>query len=57
MIVTSVVLVIAVAMMAVERLRPGGAIAGYLVITFIYYWWHRARHESGLQWPLHQRRR
>lgn len=104
MIVTSVVLVIAVAMMAVERLRPGrvwpsvrtwwlraallnlvqvgfvflagstwdrwfalhrpwsadrlgvagGAIAGYLVITFIYYWWHRARHESDLLWRLHQ---
>ena len=24
----------------------GGAIAGYLAITFIYYWWHRWRHES-----------
>lgn len=33
----------------------GGAIAGYLVITFIYYWWHRARHEVPLLWRwLHQ---
>ena len=33
----------------------GGAIAGYLVITFIYYWWHRARHHVDLlsRW-LHQ---
>ena len=23
----------------------GGAVAGYVVITFIYYWWHRWRHE------------
>jgi sterol desaturase/sphingolipid hydroxylase (fatty acid hydroxylase superfamily) len=23
---------------------------GYLAITFVYYWWHRARHESGLLW-------
>src|SRR5215472_7076270 len=21
------------------------ALIGYVVITFIYYWWHRARHE------------
>lgn len=33
----------------------GGAIIGYLVITFIYYWWHRARHESDFLWRwLHQ---
>jgi sterol desaturase/sphingolipid hydroxylase (fatty acid hydroxylase superfamily) len=33
----------------------GGAITGYLVITFVYYWWHRARHESDLLWRwLHQ---
>ena len=32
-----------------------GALAGYLVITFIYYWWHRARHESAPLWRwLHQ---
>ena len=28
----------------------GGALAGYLVITFIYYWWHRWRHEMGFLW-------
>jgi sterol desaturase/sphingolipid hydroxylase (fatty acid hydroxylase superfamily) len=33
----------------------GGAALGYLVITFIYYWWHRARHEIPLLWRwLHQ---
>ena len=30
----------------------GGAIAGYLVITFIYYWWHRARHEVPFLWRV-----
>lgn len=30
-------------------------ICGYLAITFIYYWWHRARHEAPLLWRwLHQ---
>lgn len=24
----------------------------YLVVTFIYYWWHRIRHESQLFWRL-----
>ena len=28
----------------------GAAIFGYLTITFIYYWWHRARHASPLLW-------
>ena len=28
----------------------GGAIVGYVVITFIYYWWHRARHGSDFLW-------
>ena len=23
---------------------------GYLVVTFIYYWWHRIRHDSQLLW-------
>ena len=23
-----------------------GALVGYLVLTFVYYWWHRARHEG-----------
>ncbi len=33
----------------------GGALLGYFVITFIYYWWHRWRHESQFLWNyLHQ---
>ena len=28
----------------------GGAVVGYLVITFIYYWWHRIRHRSDFLW-------
>lgn len=33
----------------------GGALAGYLAITFVYYWWHRARHEVGFLWRwIHQ---
>ncbi|MHC4955734.1 MAG: sterol desaturase family protein [Planctomycetota bacterium] len=33
----------------------GGAVFGYLVITFIYYWWHRWRHEVDFLWRwLHQ---
>ena len=33
----------------------GGAFVGYLVITFIYYWWHRWRHENDFLWRwLHQ---
>ena len=32
-----------------------GAVAGYLAITFVYYWWHRWRHESPFLWRwLHQ---
>ncbi|MBA2660940.1 MAG: sterol desaturase family protein [Bradymonadaceae bacterium] len=32
-----------------------GAIVGYLVLTFVYYWWHRARHSSQFLWNwLHQ---
>ena len=28
---------------------------GYLSLTFVYYWWHRARHESAFLWRwLHQ---
>ncbi|MBV1859848.1 MAG: sterol desaturase family protein [Nannocystaceae bacterium] len=31
------------------------AAIGYLAITFIYYWWHRARHEIDWLWrALHQ---
>lgn len=30
-------------------------LVGYLVSTFVYYWWHRARHQSNLLWlGLHQ---
>ncbi len=33
----------------------GGAVVGYLVLTFVYYWWHRARHESDWLWRwVHQ---
>ena len=29
--------------------------AGYLLITFVYYWWHRARHQNSFLWrTLHQ---
>lgn len=35
--------------------RLGGALAGYLAITFVYYWWHRWRHEVPWLWRwLHQ---
>lgn len=41
--------------------RAGGygvladALLGYLVLTFVYYWWHRARHAVPLLWRwLHQ---
>jgi sterol desaturase/sphingolipid hydroxylase (fatty acid hydroxylase superfamily) len=33
----------------------GGGLLGYFAITFIYYWWHRWRHESSLLWRwIHQ---
>ena len=39
---------------AVWRLPSQGVLAdaalGYLVLTFVYYWWHRARHEIPLLW-------
>jgi len=28
----------------------GGALLGYIAITFVYYWWHRWRHESSFLW-------
>lgn len=32
-----------------------GALTGYLLITFVYYWWHRWRHSSPGLWRwLHQ---
>lgn len=27
-----------------------GAALGYFVVTFVYYWWHRARHEVSWLW-------
>jgi sterol desaturase/sphingolipid hydroxylase (fatty acid hydroxylase superfamily) len=30
--------------------HAGGIITGYLAITFVYYWWHRWRHESRFLW-------
>jgi sterol desaturase/sphingolipid hydroxylase (fatty acid hydroxylase superfamily) len=30
----------------------GGALLGYVVITFVYYWWHRFRHESRFLWRV-----
>jgi sterol desaturase/sphingolipid hydroxylase (fatty acid hydroxylase superfamily) len=33
----------------------GGALVGYVAITFVYYWWHRWRHEVPFLWRwLHQ---
>ena len=29
-----------------------GALIVYFVVTFIYYWWHRARHEINFLWLL-----
>jgi sterol desaturase/sphingolipid hydroxylase (fatty acid hydroxylase superfamily) len=46
---------------ALARSRPwsadalgviGGGIAGYVATTFVYYWWHRARHASPFLWRL-----
>jgi sterol desaturase/sphingolipid hydroxylase (fatty acid hydroxylase superfamily) len=28
----------------------GGSVVGHLVITFVYYWWHRWRHEVPFLW-------
>jgi len=28
----------------------GGALLGYFVITFVYYWWHRFRHDVYFLW-------
>jgi len=33
----------------------GGAVVGYLAVTLIFYWWHRARHENPWLWRhIHQ---
>ncbi|MFT3924258.1 MAG: sterol desaturase family protein [Myxococcales bacterium] len=35
------------------RLWP--SLIGYVVVTFVFYWWHRARHRSDVLWRyLHQ---
>jgi sterol desaturase/sphingolipid hydroxylase (fatty acid hydroxylase superfamily) len=52
-----------VALRACDRWLPGlalwqagghgivpDAVLGYLVLTFVYYWWHRARHEIQPLW-------
>jgi sterol desaturase/sphingolipid hydroxylase (fatty acid hydroxylase superfamily) len=32
-----------------------GAIVGYITLTFVYYWWHRFRHQSDFLWRwIHQ---
>lgn len=36
-----------------DRLNPaGGGILAYFIATFVFYWWHRWRHESDLLWRL-----
>jgi sterol desaturase/sphingolipid hydroxylase (fatty acid hydroxylase superfamily) len=36
-----------------DELGPvGGAVLGYIAITFVYYWWHRWRHGSSLLWRV-----
>jgi sterol desaturase/sphingolipid hydroxylase (fatty acid hydroxylase superfamily) len=33
----------------------GGVVVGYVATTFVFYWWHRARHEVPFLWRhLHQ---
>jgi sterol desaturase/sphingolipid hydroxylase (fatty acid hydroxylase superfamily) len=33
----------------------GGVVVGYVAMTFVFYWWHRARHEVPFLWRhLHQ---
>jgi sterol desaturase/sphingolipid hydroxylase (fatty acid hydroxylase superfamily) len=33
----------------------GGVVLGYVALTFVFYWWHRARHEVPWLWRhLHQ---
>jgi sterol desaturase/sphingolipid hydroxylase (fatty acid hydroxylase superfamily) len=29
---------------------PVGGLIGYLVLTFVYYWWHRVRHTNNFLW-------
>jgi sterol desaturase/sphingolipid hydroxylase (fatty acid hydroxylase superfamily) len=35
------------------RLEPApGGVAAYVIATFLFYWWHRWRHESWLLWRI-----
>ena len=29
-----------------------GGVLAYFIATFVFYWWHRARHESAVPWRL-----
>lgn len=31
---------------------PVGGLLAYFLATFVFYWWHRARHESDLLWRI-----
>jgi sterol desaturase/sphingolipid hydroxylase (fatty acid hydroxylase superfamily) len=36
-----------------QHLSPwAGGVLAYFLATFVFYWWHRARHESALLWRL-----
>lgn len=36
-----------------ENLHPiAGALISYFIITFVFYWWHRLRHDSNALWLL-----
>jgi sterol desaturase/sphingolipid hydroxylase (fatty acid hydroxylase superfamily) len=36
-----------------QHLGPtAGGMVAYFIATFVFYWWHRARHESDLLWRL-----
>src|SRR6476619_8498828 len=38
-----------------ERVWLAPTLRGYSAVTFVFYWWHRARHHSDLLWRfLHQ---
>lgn len=37
-----------------DRGALAGGLVGYLILTFVYYWWHRWRHEVSWLWRLHQ---
>ena len=41
-------------LLQVSRHLPplAGGVLAYFIATFIFYWWHRARHQSDLLWRL-----